>query len=176
MIHQRITDIYTLKTRINDTTARADCKYIGLHSGWNERKSGLGEVRVTSENKFRARAGPGEFLKFRPVRLAPMVQKMSLQAFTNLVQASYDRHAVSRCTHITSKAVCFAKICSTTRDPTGLQLPTHCPSYGYCVACARYSSNMSAASHSVKTASLLSENASACRRKHNTQKHEHSCE
>jgi hypothetical protein len=42
------TGIYALKeTRINDTIVRADCKQLGLNSGWNKRKSSLGGVRVT---------------------------------------------------------------------------------------------------------------------------------
>jgi hypothetical protein len=42
-MHSRVADIYdVLKEKcINDTTVRVDCKSIGLHSGWNKRKSGL---------------------------------------------------------------------------------------------------------------------------------------
>jgi hypothetical protein len=39
--------LYTKKIYINDTIVRAACECIGLHSGWNKGKLGLGGVRVT---------------------------------------------------------------------------------------------------------------------------------
>jgi hypothetical protein len=56
----------------------AHCKYIGLQSGWNRRKSGFGWVQVTylkvkfwfelGRTKYSlSRAGLGKILKFRPV-------------------------------------------------------------------------------------------------------------
>jgi hypothetical protein len=43
IINSRITGIYVLEEKcINDTTVRADCKQIGLYSGWNGTKSGFG--------------------------------------------------------------------------------------------------------------------------------------
>jgi hypothetical protein len=53
-------------------TVRADHKQIGLHLGWNKRKSGLGGVQVTylKVNWVRPNgpwAGPGKIIKFQPV-------------------------------------------------------------------------------------------------------------
>jgi hypothetical protein len=56
------------KTCINDTIVRADCKYIGLCSGWNKRKLSLGEVRVKylkinfGLGPNTPRAGPGRVI------------------------------------------------------------------------------------------------------------------
>jgi hypothetical protein len=56
----RIIGVYTLKKRINITIVRADCKQIGLHSGWTKRKSGSVGYGNIYESKLRALAGSGQ--------------------------------------------------------------------------------------------------------------------
>jgi hypothetical protein len=62
----------TKRTCINNTIVRADCKFTGLHFGWNKRKLGFGEIQVTYLNvNFGLRLGqarPGKILKFWPVQ------------------------------------------------------------------------------------------------------------
>jgi hypothetical protein len=76
-----IIDTYTVTdTCLNDTTVKADSKYIGLYSGWNRINSGFGRVWVTylkvnillglDRAKWapRGRAGRVKLKKFGPSR------------------------------------------------------------------------------------------------------------
>jgi hypothetical protein len=65
------------KKHITHTIVRADWKQIGLHSGWNKRKSGFGRVQVTYLMKTNfglgpngPRARPDKILKFRPLQIS----------------------------------------------------------------------------------------------------------
>jgi hypothetical protein len=64
--------MYTFKK--TGTDDRTDCKYIGLYSGWNQRKSGFGRVLVTylkvnsGLGPNGPRVGPGKILTLRPLQ------------------------------------------------------------------------------------------------------------